>query len=156
MKAALGRVANIKSFPSTGIARIEVEIPIESYTAAVPLLYGQDVLVTVAPPSIKKTLGVYGIHDSGDDPDEPQVEKPKEPAAKDQGIVGVAGALCKNPEFWRFLSQTRKACTNEQQAAEIVRAHCQVSSRGDLANDEAAAARFHTLRKEWLKWRDGT
>ncbi len=65
---AYGRVENIKAFPSTGLTRIEITIPVEAYPQAVALLFGKDVLVSIPSPGIKAALGRYGVHTADEPP----------------------------------------------------------------------------------------
>lgn len=183
MKAVLGRVANIKSFPSMGIARLEVEVPIESYVDAVGLLFGQDALITVAGPELKDQLGRYGVHDAAEketvrEAEDGPLHEPEMGSAQDssavrdghgaavlqehdagaQPLAKLAGILCKNPDFWRFLSNHNidywrpGRCSSEDDAARYIRDHCHIDSRRELDTDQEAASDFHTLRREWLAW----
>lgn len=158
MKAAFGRVANIKSFPSMGIARLEIEVPIESYVDVVSMLFGQDALVTVASPGFKEQMGRYGVHESSEE--EPS-DTPAVQQEKAAGLTKLAGILCKDPEFWRFLNvfnntfESRRGtkCQSEDDAARYVREYCGIKSRRELDQDTYAATNFHALRLAWLDWR---
>lgn len=181
MKAVLGRVANIKSFPSMGIARLEVEVPIESYVDAVGLLFGQDALITVASPELKDQLGRYGVHDAESGVDTPvagdseaaqqeavvpsgQTETHAGKENAHDGIQGsltkLAGILCKNPDFWTFLNNYDAnhwlggKCASEDEAAGYVRKYCRIDSRRDIDASEDAATAFHELRRAWIKWNE--
>lgn len=103
MRALFAKVTNIKSFPSTGSVRVEIEAPVEQFPAIVALLHNREVLVTIAPPKVAPMYGVI------------------EPAAVDHGQggnaeqVGGAGDVhlgarckwavmrCKDPAFQEWL-----------------------------------------------------
>lgn len=163
MRAALGRVANIKSFPSMGIARLEIEVPIESYVDVVGMLFGQDALVTVAGPDLKDQLGRYGVHDAGEgdppSPDDLPQTPPADAPVDASGLTKLSGILCKNPAFWRFLNvfdvaywKSGAKCSDEADAARYVRYYCHIDSRRELDTNIEAAADFHVLRRAWLDW----
>ena len=59
-----------------------------------------------------------------------------------QPLSKLAGMLCGNPAFQKSVGAT---CA--QSAAVIVRRKCGVTSRRELDRNEAAAKRFHELRK---------
>ena len=55
---------------------------------------------------------------------------------------------CRDPHFWRFLK-----VEGEQQAAEAVRARCNVKSRREFDTDPEAAQRLHeTIRKPYITY----
>lgn len=56
----------------------------------------------------------------------------------------VAGMLCGNPDFQRFMK-----VTNAEMAAAAVRRHCGVASRRELDEKPEAARKFHELRKRF-------
>jgi hypothetical protein len=60
MKCLYAHVTNVKAYPSTGIARVEIEVPVEHFPVIVGLLMDKQVLVTIAP----QMLGAYGVYDS--------------------------------------------------------------------------------------------
>lgn len=54
-----GEVTRIVTVPSRQVCRIEIELPIEAYVAAVNAVHGRPVLVT-APEEVP--AGGYGVH----------------------------------------------------------------------------------------------
>lgn len=65
VRVAHGNVVNIKSIPTRGVTRIEIELPIEAHVEATRLLFGQDVLVMA---SSMPSGTPYGIVSSGTTP----------------------------------------------------------------------------------------
>lgn len=55
-------------------------------------------------------------------------------------LARLSGLLCANPKFQQFVG-----ATGQDQAADAIRARCQVSSRAELDHNKAAAKRFHEL-----------
>lgn len=71
----------------------------------------------------------------------PVAEKPKGGA-----LSILAARWCERPEFWEWLeTDPQNACSSAYGAALCVRGMCEVDSRADLDNDEAAAERFNRL-----------
>ncbi|CDY79454.1 Phage protein [Caballeronia glathei] len=83
---------------------------------------------------------------------EPEPEKPKGGA-----LAVLAGRLCMDPEFWRFLENeygvSFHACQAANEAAQWIREQCGVASRAELDHNEEAAATFHrVVRGPWQKY----
>lgn len=55
-------------------------------------------------------------------------------------LARLAGMLCAKPDFQQFMG-----ATGAEQAADAIRARCQVKSRAELDHNKAAARRFHEL-----------
>ncbi|MDR3386904.1 MAG: hypothetical protein P4L92_07610 [Rudaea sp.] len=70
-------------------------------------------------------------------------------------ICQIAGMLPRDPKFREWLStasQVERLTTDE--AAEIVRTVCQITSRRELAENAEAARRFdNLLRRPFVEWR---
>jgi len=96
MKAAFGTVENVRKVPSRQIVQVIIELPIESYVAAVTLLDGQRVLVTTS--DLHMPFGVI-------DGSEPEVKQPeaKEPKEKMGPLCSWAVMRCQEPEFQEFM-----------------------------------------------------
>lgn len=65
-------------------------------------------------------------------------------------LARIAGILCSNPEFRRFLAERFPVewkdfsdLQEAERAAAVVRAACHIKSRSELDTDPAAAQRFH-------------
>jgi hypothetical protein len=83
---------------------------------------------------------------------EPEPEKPKGGA-----LAKLAGMLCADPEFWKFLTHQfslEDACESDETAATVIREVCEIESRSELDWHTDAADRFHAqIRGPWIKWR---
>lgn len=69
----------------------------------------------------------------------------------------LAGSLPRDPQFREFVSQymvpVREPSIDE--AAQFIRAACDVTSRRQLAEDREAEQRFHRfIRRPFTVWRD--
>jgi hypothetical protein len=89
--------------------------------------------------------------------DEQPVQQPGPEKPKGGPLAKLAGMLCDDPEFWKFLTHQfslEDACESSDRAADVVRESCHIKSRAELDNDPAAEAMFHrVIRGPWLKWR---
>lgn len=65
-----------------------------------------------------------------------------EPAERPKGgeLAKLAGMLCDNPAFQKFIG-----ATDSDNAAEIVRFQCGIQSRAELDHNTEAAAHFHEV-----------
>jgi hypothetical protein len=111
MKAVFGRVSNIKPFPSTGNTRIEIEVPVEQHVAVTGMLFGQDVLITIAPSG----MGGYGVKDA--DGHAEAAEEPGEKAGQLAYELTKKGYF-RNPHLWDCLEKVG-IYTQEQHKAYI-------------------------------------
>ena len=117
MKAAYGMVRQIKKQLTTELAIIEIEISKRDYKAAVQLLDGQTVLVTIA----QDIPGGYGILEGDSKPDpapRPFAELP--PSQQ-------AALRCKDEPFRNWIG-----ATSEDDCVAMVRERCQIDSRREL------------------------
>ncbi|MEY9239147.1 hypothetical protein ABIF68_006767 [Bradyrhizobium japonicum] len=73
------------------------------------------------------------------------------------GPTKQAGIRCKEPVFWRFLEEEHRYrdVTCEQHAADCVRHHCGIASRGDLGKPGRSEERrrWHRLDDQFQAWR---
>ena len=142
MEAVHGNVADIKKIRSRAVVSIHVEIPVESYAAAVAMLDEKDVLITIAP----KDVGPYGLIVSEDKPDIGITMSEEKPAKIDHKNSRLAAMYCKNENFRDFLADTMLFCVRgevlESEARqEIVRACC-IKSRSELDTNMVAQEKF--------------
>lgn len=83
------------------------------------------------------------------------VEKPlnrEQEYAGDQ-FVSKAGALCRNPAFWRFLHEDLQIMSaSEEEATEWLRNYLGVHSRAELKTNELARERLNTIYQELMAW----
>ena len=166
MEAVHGNVADIKKIRSRAVVSIHIEIPVESYAAAVAMLDEKDVLITLAP----KDVGAYGLIVSEDEPDigiaiseekNPQLYAMGESTTeyggpdpspfervpkKDHSQSRLAAMYCKNENFRRWLAVSRLNCDPIQVTEEIARQEmirvCGIESRAELDTRPLAETKF--------------
>lgn len=165
VRAAFGSVVNVRSIPTRGVTRIEIEIPIESHVEATRLLFDQDVLVMPANMQHLGHLG-YGMIDTADAtttsdaaPGHEGCSRSSAPEPPSRFAPGAAapapriaslgrrddtldilrwlGARCREESFQEWLGVRTEAA-----AIEVVRRVCGVRSRADIPTNPAARARF--------------
>ena len=153
MKALFAKVTNIKSFPSTGMVRVEIEAPVEQFPAIVALLHNREVLVTIAPPKVAPMYGV--IEPAAEDHD--QGGKPEQVGDSSDGHLGArckwAVMRCKDLVFqewiidefrsiWETGGAADAALSDERLARWLILQVCGVEPRKQLDTDPAAANIF--------------
>jgi hypothetical protein len=176
MKAAFGKVTDVRAYAS----RLLIEIPVEHHVAATDLLYGHDVLVTIAPDVMKGTP--YGVRDSEgeNDVNEASASRPEateslapdavvadsrdggERPATHGGLTQLAGRWCKEPIFQGWLAEnfepewaSSTPLPDAEHAAAIVRRICKIESRRELDTNPDAALRFEGyIRKPFREYLD--
>lgn len=154
---AYGHVVNIRSIPSRGVTRIEIEIPVESHKDATALLFEQDAVIL--PWSHVKDAGVpYGVRKLSDyttareRQPERQVTHTRSgfgslPRTRD--LVQEAALLCKDSSFWRVLERhAGNRIHDEHEAADTLRALLEVPTRADLKDNTRAQDAFNHLVSE--------
>lgn len=83
-----------------------------------------------------------------------------EPEEKPKGgaLAKLAGILCRDPEFGRFLSERTPSCApvlHTEDAAKTIYAVCGIESRAELDHNPAAAEMFHNeFRLPYLAWQE--
>ena len=71
-------------------------------------------------------------------------------------IVKLAGMLPRNPDFRQWLvSQGHIFDADEDEAVTWLKSHCQIESRRELANNQAAAALLRQVNQEFQAWKKG-
>jgi len=138
MKAVYGHVRNVKAMSSTGDTIIEVVVPVEVHRAVVDLVFGRDVLVTLAPPGM-----MPGLVDS--DKLQPAPAGQASKATPETKPSQRAAILCKDPDFWRFHSIAPGAPSRaEEMSRAYILATCGIDSRAELDSTDGAAELFTT------------
>jgi hypothetical protein len=174
IRAAFGNVVNVKSIPSRGVTRIEIELPIESHVEATQLLFGRDVLIMMA----KLPVGTpYGIHDSAarSAPSKPEmtealpakahtgrpsnIANPASSTAaqatplRSGGVNSMLGrrtAPSLDPARWLGIKCSERVfqdwlgVTSSDEAAEMTRGMCGVRSRSEIAASPEALGLFQS------------
>lgn len=66
----------------------------------------------------------------------------------------IAGALCRDPEFWDYLNQDAQILeANEQEASEWLRDYLGIKSRAELKTNHEARIRLESINMEFSKWK---
>jgi hypothetical protein len=70
-------------------------------------------------------------------------------------IAQLAGMLPRDPQFRKWLSiSTDVRDLTADEAAQVIRDVCEITSRRELLTDQVAARRFHQfLRRPFVEWR---
>lgn len=141
--AVFGKVEQVRDFKGLGVTRITVEIPIEQFVEAAAMLYGKNVLITIAPPSMG---GPYGMRRRGDE-SEPPSTTPAEP--KGGALSNLAAVWCKDPVFHKWLRKHFRESWNatreslpEKIARDVILRTCGINSRKQLDHNEEARKLF--------------
>lgn len=151
-----GHVDNVKAYPSTGQARIEISVPVEFYPQVVQALWDGDVIVSLASPDLRAALGRYGVHTAAADPEHPETGEngnsgnsgnPVSPSECGP-LCKWAGMVCKEPTFWEYLGVE---C--EDAAVSLFRHECGVGSRRELDDNPEASGRAHKIRHDYMAWK---
>lgn len=174
MKAAFGKVVDVKPAKSLGVTRIVLEIPVEFHKEATSLFFDQHALLTLADDNLAPA---YGILDSDLGV---TIDAAKLPADLGPMVSGpiiehrraIAGPatridtssqcyravmLCKNPEFHLFLGcdgdWTEQA--KEDWAKREILTVCGITSRKELdTNQEAFELFYAEFVYPFARWKD--
>ena len=125
MKAALGRCRQVKKLISQQSCLMEIELPIESLKDAVMLFDSERVLVTLS-----ELEGPDGILEATE-PSKP--DKPIRRHWSNLTPAAQAGILCRDPTFWRHLSDlTQVALGSEEECVGTLGHYLGIESRSEL------------------------
>lgn len=70
--------------------------------------------------------------------------------------VKIAGALCRDLDFWTFLHEdTQIIEPTEKEATEWLRNYLGVESRAELKTNHEARIRLESINMEYSKWKNG-
>lgn len=146
LSAVMGASTTVKTM-ADGSLRLAIDIEPRHAQAAFALFGSPGTPVALA----RITNEAAVEHDRQAQRD-PEPEKPKGGA-----LAKLAGMLCADPEFWKFLTHQfslEEVCEGGEDAAQIVREVCEIESRSELDWHTDAADRFHSLiRGPWIKYR---
>lgn len=84
------------------------------------------------------------------DQDEPET---REETKHVERLIASAGLLCRNEEFWAYLSDIGDYAMSELDAAEAVRNKCGIRSRSDFRGNVDARNKFEELREGFKEWK---
>jgi hypothetical protein len=166
VKAAYGKVVDVRSYISLQVCKIVIEVPIEYHVEATALLYGRNVLATLA-----QLERPYGIVESTA-PEDQHI-----PTAHDSvDALGSSGATlkggelcklaciwCKDEEFHQYLTEAYPVffggrfpqVGHELAAKELILTTCgNLSSRRELDHNANARRLFDDyIRRPFMKWK---
>lgn len=163
---AYGHVTNVKSIPSRGVTRIEIEVPTEHHVALTALLHSRGALVFPMWERNGQPPIPYGVTTLsklvGPQPRQNAVRPEARHAEVQQAPSGVSGfsstprrgrdfvrecALrCKEKDFWEFLSrETSEPVNNEDTAIAELRELLGIGSRSELRDNVRAQRAYDEL-----------
>jgi hypothetical protein len=129
-----GDFVDLKFLKSRKVCQLVIEVPIEHGPLVVAAFGTPNPAITV--PVALARLDPASV-----------VEKPKGgKLAQRAGILSSGDAL-----FHKFCEEVY----GKTDAADVIRTFCGVKSRAELDHNERAASEFHTLERDYWKWRDG-
>jgi len=141
--AIRGTFADFRLIKGRKVAQLVVELPIEEADAALATLGG------LPQPHTERWVALARLNGSAKEP------VPKEQRRwEDLKLAAQAGIRCSEPAFQRFLedSYPLNAAGTEDEAAELVRAICNVDSRRQINLDPRAAALWRDLESKYQAW----
>ena len=72
--------------------------------------------------------------------------------AKD--MVRISGMLCRDPQFWEFLSESGGIIEkSEKETTEWLKDYLKVESRSDIAKSPAATEKMLGVKQEFMAWK---
>ena len=72
--------------------------------------------------------------------------------AKD--MVRISGMLCRDPQFWEFLSEAGGIIEkSEREATEWLKDYLQIESRSDIAKSQTATEKMLGVKQEFTAWK---
>lgn len=83
-------------------------------------------------------------------------EQPMDRQAEFEGdrALRIAGLLCRDKSFWDYLADQHGVFgANEEDTAEWLRDHLNISSRADLKVNSEARAELEKIHKEYKSWK---
>lgn len=138
--AIRGTFSDFRLIKGRKCAQIICEIPIEEADAALSVLGG------IPQPASERWIALAPLNITS--------IKPAQEKRRYENLKSAmqAGIRCGEPAFWKFLTELGRLAQNEEQAANIVRDHCGVSSRSALNLDPKAAAKWQELDARYSNW----
>lgn len=135
-----GNFSDFKIVKTRSVAQVVVEIPLErgkQFIAAFGVPQpGSEIPVAIAlldPAAAAEPLE--------------QKKKPKQRFC-DLGVAQQAGILCNDPKFQQFVQ-----VGNDEEAADYIRAYCEVDSRADIDTSPYAHQKWNDLMVDYGRWK---
>lgn len=148
-------VHGFRTVPSRGVVSITIEAPIEQH-AEIARIAEHGAWVAVArltqdakeePSPEKPTSSPTQAR-----PAHSQLPTPPAQGGARKGPAQMAGIVCNDPRFWRFLTEKYFGVASAPDAAQAVREICGIASRSELGKDEQATAEWERLRNDYEVW----
>lgn len=149
--AILGNYADFKLVKTRSVIQIVIEIPVERSKHALELLGGMPTASEECPVALVRLKPQTAAIEAPMAPD--TLPAPRKPAKLSQ----MAGILCNEPAFWRFLVEEYgfDLSRNADEAADVVRILCRVKSRSELDTDHLSGASFKDIEIGYRNWLRG-
>jgi hypothetical protein len=142
--------ADWKLIKTRSVIQVIMEIPIHDADAAYRVLGGMPA------PASERWFGIAALA-TGHAKPQPVVDKPPAGAKRDWRDIPPAqqaGIRCDEPAFVAFLKEERADDWHEaNDATKCVRLICGVSSRSELATNQAARVIWHQLDTQYGAWK---
>lgn len=148
LAAIQGDYVDVRFIKTRKVCQIVIEAPIEAGGAIISAFGTPNPAITIpvviarlnAPVEVQATKAI--------------TEKPKAvPERKGGKLSREAAKLCHSGSFWKFMAETAMgAAANSDDAADILRGECGVTTRADLDHVESAGARFREIKASYDAW----
>jgi len=80
-------------------------------------------------------------------------EKPVVQERKTDPAVSMAGLVCRDKEFWKYVfERDEEIITSEAECAEWMKMYFDIDSRADLKTNSEAKEKFIQFKKDYEKW----
>lgn len=151
--AVMGATGTVKTM-ADGTFRVQIDIDPRFAQEAFRLFGAPGTPVALA----RITSEAAVAHDRAQQSAPAAEREPDGPQYRGGALAKLAGMLCQQPEFWRFLGSQfeQDAPEDAEQAAALLREACGIESRADLDHNETAARFFHeNIRIPYLRSQQG-
>lgn len=142
--AVMGATGTIKTL-ADGTFRVQIDIDPRFAQEAFRLFGAPGTPVALARITSEAAVAHDRMQQSHDAAPPAAAREPEGPQHRGGALAKLAGMLCQQPEFWRFLGSQfeQDAPEDAEQAAALLREVCGIESRAELDHNEEAARFFH-------------
>jgi hypothetical protein len=153
--------ADFKLIRTRSVVQIVLEVPIEGANHVLSVLGGMPTPANEAWVAVARLRGADTAASRKEETDtlesNPATEGPAPSlqtpvAGPDKRLARLAGMLCNDPKFWKFCREDGCIVHNKEQAAEHVRAVCEVQSRSEIRPGTVAEQRFNLILSAFQAW----
>ncbi len=154
--------SDLKLIKTRGVVQFCFEVPLEHSAEAMRVLGGMPTPASEVWCAIAR-LGIDAPNGKEDDSKteiQPSAQPPlpasnEPPARADTRLAQKAGKLCNDPRFWKFCQEDGCIIHDKDQAAEHVRAVCEVQTRRDIRPGTVAEQRLNLIISAFEAWKLG-